>query len=264
MNRNLRISGGCSITACLLLLLSSSCATAPGRGITLEAARQTLQTQYPDLLQTFDLHQGTFSVNEAVWDTLSRAQRFEFMDRCLQSRRAVAGGATVRIDTDGDLVAVYDGASSVFYGAPMTTGADQAGGTPDGADSAALGARPFLVLLSLPRPVYPVEALKAGIEGTVYVQARIGSNGKVQEIMPVAGGIPLLNRAAVEAARKASFHPFSDGEKSEPVWVRIPMRFAIPSDRKALDPRSQGNAGGIADAVILPELGRAVSAGTGK
>lgn len=263
MNRNVWTRGGCCIAACLLLLLSS-CATTPGPGISLDAARMALETRYPDLLQTFDLHQGVFSVNPAAWDTLSRTHRSEFLDRCLQSRRAITGQTTVRIDTDGELVAVYDGASSIFYGTPMTASADQAVEAAKGGASASDGAEPFLLLLSLPRPVYPVEALKAGIEGTVYIQARIGADGRVQEIMPVDGGIPLLNRAAVEAARKASFRPLSGTEESESIWVRIPMRFAIPKDRQTLDPRFQGSIGGVADAVVLPEPDRSVSTGTGK
>lgn len=263
MNRNVRISGGCSIAACLLLLLSS-CATAPGRGITLEAARQTLQAQYPYLLQNFDLHQGTFSVNEAVWDTLSRTHRSEFLDRCLQSRRTITGQTTVRVDTDGDLVAVYDGASSVFYGSPMTAATEQGVDATGGGDTAAVGSEPFLVLLSVPHPAYPAAALKAGIEGTVYLQARIGSDGRVQEIMPVGGGIPLLNGAALEAARKASFRPFLGEEEPKAVWVRIPMHFAIPRERMALDSRIPGNAGGIADAVMPSGPDRSPSTGTGK
>jgi TonB family protein len=263
MNRNMRIRGRCSIAACLLLLLSS-CATAPGPGISLESARQTLQTQYPDLLHTFDLHQGVFSVNNAVWDTLSRAHRSEFLDRCRQSRCAITGQTTVRVDADGELVAVYDGASSLFYDTPITAAADQAADATDDGGSTVADAEPFLLLLSLPRPVYPVEALKAGIEGTVYVQARIGADGRVQEIIPVDGGIPLLNRAAVEAARRASFRPLSRTEGAESIWVRIPMRFAIPTDRETLDPRFPGSIGGVADPVMLPAPDRSLSAGIGK
>jgi TonB family protein len=264
MNRNVRIRGGSSIAACVLLLLLASCATAPGPGISLESVRSALQAQYPDLLQTFDLHQGIFSVNDAIWDTLTRAQRSEFLARCLQARRTITGQTTVRIDTEGELVAVYDGASSVFYGTPMAAASDISADTAEDSASTAPGAEPFLLLLSLPRPVYPVEALRAGVEGTVYVQARIGADGRVQEIMPIDGGIPLLNRAAVEAARRASFRPLSGTEESESIWVRIPMHFAIPRGRQAADPRFEGTIGGVADAVILPESGRSLSPGTGK
>jgi TonB family protein len=263
MNRNVRIRSGYAVTACLLLLLSS-CATAPGRGISVEIARQALQAQYPDLLRTFDLHQGIFSVNEAAWDTLTRAHRTEFLDRCLQSRRAITGQTAVRVDTDGDLVALYDSATSVFYGNPMTAATDQAGDAAGGGDPAAVGSEPFLVLLSVPRPVYPAAALKAGIEGTVCLQARIGPDGRVKEILPLGGGIPLLNGAALEAARQASFRPFSGGEESESVWVRIPMKFTLPRIHRSLGPRIQSSAGGMADAVTPMEPDRSVSVGTGK
>lgn len=261
MNRNMRIIVGCLIAACLLLLLSS-CATAPGRGVSVETARQALQAQYPELLRTFDLHQGVFSVNEAVWDTLSRERRTAFLEGCLQARRAVTGETVVRVDTDGDMVAVYDSGTSVFYGSPMAPASVQAVAAYADGEASSVGSEPFLVLLSLPRPVYPVAALRAGVEGTVQLQARIGPDGRVREIMPVDGGIPPLNSAALEAASKACFRPLLGGKGS--VWVRIPMRFTLPKMGTTFDFGIDGGAGGFVDAAtrLAPDPSR--SAGTGK
>lgn len=263
MNRNVRIIVGCLVAAYLLLLVPS-CATAPGRGINLETARRTLQTQFPDLLRTFDLHQGIFSVNQAVWDSLSRTHRREFLDRCLQSRRAITGQTTVWVQIDGDLAAVYDETSSVFYGNRLADDDEPAAELSGGTDSAAIGSQQFPVLLTLPRPVYPAEALLAGIEGIVNLQARVGSDGRVREVMPVDGGIPSLNGAALDAARKARFCPLLGGKESASIWVRIPMRFAIQAARKPFAPGRRGGAGGIVDAMILPESDRSFSIGTGK
>jgi TonB family protein len=261
VNRHVLIIVGVLVAACLVLLLPS-CATAPGREVSVDAARQTLQAQYPNLLQSFDLHQGVFSVTATAWDTLSSARRSEFLLRCGRSRLAVTGQSTVRVDTEGDVVAVADGGSSVIYGTSMTAGTDRPVEPPPG--FAGAGSVPFLVLLSMPRPVYPAAALRAGVEGTVYLHARIGTDGRVREIMPIDGGIRLLNGAALEAGSKACFYPREGGEASEPVWVHIPMRFAIPKGTKTLDPRFPGSIGGVADAARLPESGRSPSAETVK
>jgi periplasmic protein TonB len=82
------------------------------------------------------------------------------------------------------------------------------------------------VLISLPPPVYPDMARQAEVEGTVMVRALVGKDGKVQDAF-VTEGVPMLNDAAVAAAKKAVFKPALQQHKPVAVWVQIPMRFSL-------------------------------------
>jgi TonB family protein len=59
---------------------------------------------------------------------------------------------------------------------------------------------------SLPKPTYPAVARAARASGTVTVQVTVDETGKVTEARAVAGH-PLLQAAAVAAARNARFNP---------------------------------------------------------
>ena len=61
-------------------------------------------------------------------------------------------------------------------------------------------------LITIPKPDYPEAAKRAGITGTVVVAVMIDPNGKVISTRVVSGH-PLLQEAAVEAARQARFSP---------------------------------------------------------
>ena len=82
------------------------------------------------------------------------------------------------------------------------------------------------VLLDIPSPTYPPEARRKGIEGTVMVRALVGSDGSVQELF-VVEGVPELDAAALDAVHKATFRPSVKDGKNSPVWVQIPVRFAL-------------------------------------
>lgn len=60
--------------------------------------------------------------------------------------------------------------------------------------------------VSLPKPVYPAAAKTVRASGTVSVQVTIDETGNVISAQAV-GGHPLLQSAAVEAARQAKFKP---------------------------------------------------------
>ena len=60
--------------------------------------------------------------------------------------------------------------------------------------------------ISLPVPVYPAIARAANASGSVIVQVVVGEDGDIISAKAV-GGHPLLQEAAVEAARQAQFAP---------------------------------------------------------
>lgn len=61
-------------------------------------------------------------------------------------------------------------------------------------------------VISLPRPVYPEEARQQKVAGVVRVLATVDENGSVAEAEAVSGS-PMLQEAAVNAARQAKFEP---------------------------------------------------------
>lgn len=76
--------------------------------------------------------------------------------------------------------------------------------------------------------VYPEIARKAGIEGTVTVQARISDNGEVIDtriLVPL--GNSGCNEAAIAAIRAVKWKPAKQRDKPVTVWVSIPVRFKL-------------------------------------
>lgn len=63
------------------------------------------------------------------------------------------------------------------------------------------------VLLSKVDPLYPEAARRAGVEGTVVLDALVGANGRVKEVQ-VLRGLPLgLSESALEAVRRWQYRP---------------------------------------------------------
>lgn len=56
------------------------------------------------------------------------------------------------------------------------------------------------------KPLYPLEALRSGAEGTVEVEITIGTDGKVQDSR-ILRSVPMLDEAALDAARQWEFVP---------------------------------------------------------
>lgn len=82
-------------------------------------------------------------------------------------------------------------------------------------------------LLSKPAPKYPGEALEARASGAAAIRITIDEAGRVVEATPLVCSSRLLEKAAAEAARRATFSPTLVGGK--PVVVRsvIIYRFVL-------------------------------------
>jgi protein TonB len=91
---------------------------------------------------------------------------------------------------------------------------------------------PFFALSEKPEPIRPVQpeypelARKAGIEGRVTVKVLIGTKGNVEKVEIVKGN-PMLNDAAVEAAKNAQFKPGKQRDRFVKVWMTIPIDFKL-------------------------------------
>jgi protein TonB len=73
------------------------------------------------------------------------------------------------------------------------------------------------MIVSKVTPLYPVDAKKAGVSGTVVLGAIIGTDGTVKELHVVSGPEP-LQQAALDAVRQWRYRPYLLND--EPVEVR--------------------------------------------
>jgi len=78
-----------------------------------------------------------------------------------------------------------------------------------------------------PGPVYPLIALKAGIEGTVHTRVWVTKEGKVKKVEVVKSDSDILTEAAVSAAAQWVFTPAIMNNGPVAVWVAIPFKFSI-------------------------------------
>ncbi|MDQ3687886.1 MAG: TonB family protein [Acidobacteriota bacterium] len=83
----------------------------------------------------------------------------------------------------------------------------------------------------LPQPTYPAKAKRAGASGSVSVQVVVDEKGKVESARAVSGH-PLLQEAAVAAARRAEFPPKKVGRKAVKVTGVITHSFAAEEEKK--------------------------------
>jgi protein TonB len=82
------------------------------------------------------------------------------------------------------------------------------------------------VMLKQTKPDYPDLARKAQIEGTVVVTVTIGKTGIVESAV-IFKSIPMLDEAALAAAKKCKFKPAKQRDKFVKVKMNIPFNFRL-------------------------------------
>ncbi len=82
------------------------------------------------------------------------------------------------------------------------------------------------VLIHKEKPVYPDLARKAGIEGIVVVWVTIGKDGSVENAK-IYKSLPMLDEAALAAAKKCKFKPAKQRDKFVRVKMTIPFHFKL-------------------------------------
>lgn len=120
------------------------------------------------------------------------------------------------------------------------------GSTPPTSAGALEGVRPFVASTDDPpadgvqyaeefpnvvqcrEPRYPDLAREAGVEGTVRVLVLVGLDGRVRRAMIAPGGsVPMLDEAALEAARSCVFTPALADHHPVRVWISRQYRFRL-------------------------------------
>jgi TonB family protein len=81
-------------------------------------------------------------------------------------------------------------------------------------------------VISLPRPVYPEEARQQKVGGVVRVLATVDESGSVAEAEAVSGS-PMLQEAAVNAAKQAKFEPLGRGGRPAKTKTIIAYNFQL-------------------------------------
>lgn len=75
-------------------------------------------------------------------------------------------------------------------------------------------------------PIYPEEAKKAGIEGTVVLGATINGNGQVTDVK-VLESVPGLDQAAIDALKQWLYAPVRVGSQPVTYTFTVSVRFSL-------------------------------------
>jgi len=77
-------------------------------------------------------------------------------------------------------------------------------------------------------PRYPQAALRAGVEGTVWISIDVDDRGNPTSIMVgQSSGSDMLDQAALEAARNWNFCPAIQNGQSAPGQFQVPVNFSM-------------------------------------
>ncbi len=83
------------------------------------------------------------------------------------------------------------------------------------------------LLLDKVQPSYPEQALKAGLQGVVVLQAFIGRDGSIRDLKLVGGSL-LLGQAAVQAVRQWRYKPYLRNGVAVEAETYVTVNFKLP------------------------------------
>ena len=82
------------------------------------------------------------------------------------------------------------------------------------------------VVIKSVEPEYPKVALRAGIEGTIYLKVLVGKDGRVEEAIAVKGK-EIFQKAALKSINQYHFKPARQNDRAVKVYLVMPIRFRI-------------------------------------
>jgi len=77
-------------------------------------------------------------------------------------------------------------------------------------------------------PVYPDQALRSGMQGTVVLQALISKEGMVEDLK-LMGGSLILGEAAVQAVRQWHYQPYFVNGRPVETQTQVTVEFKLPA-----------------------------------
>jgi TonB family protein len=102
-------------------------------------------------------------------------------------------------------------------------------------------------------PVYPDEAKKDGLEGTVVLEGVTDEKGKVVKAKILKGEHLVLNKAAITAIKQWEYEPFIINGKPIPFEFTVTMRFRLDEKDETITTDEDVNAGINVDVIELPD-----------
>lgn len=96
----------------------------------------------------------------------------------------------------------------------------------------------FLVVEDMPSPIggigeiqrkviYPEIAVRAGVQGKVFVKAIVKQDGNLDSVHVVQGIGAGCDKAAIKAVQNSKFKPGTQRGKPVNVWISIPVKFKL-------------------------------------
>jgi protein TonB len=86
-------------------------------------------------------------------------------------------------------------------------------------------------IVKLVKPAYPEIALRANLEGNVFVKVWVDKEGKVRKAVIIKSDNEIFNDAAQRAAEQYVFTPAVMQKGPVSVWVSIPFRFRLTGNK---------------------------------
>jgi len=80
-------------------------------------------------------------------------------------------------------------------------------------------------------PKYPDIALRAGLEGNVFVKVWVDKEGKVRKVVILKSDAEIFNQSAEDAAKQWVFTPAVMQKGPVSVWVSIPFKFRLTGNK---------------------------------
>ncbi len=81
--------------------------------------------------------------------------------------------------------------------------------------------------IKIVQPKYPEIAMRAGLEGSVFVKAWVTKEGKVKKALILKSDAEIFNQPALDAAYQFVFTPAIMNKGPVDVWTTIPFRFKL-------------------------------------
>ena len=87
------------------------------------------------------------------------------------------------------------------------------------------------VVVKKVEPKYPELAMRAGLEGKVWVKIWVDKEGKAKQVVVLKSDAEIFNEPAIEAAKQFVFTPAYMNNGPVSVWVSVPFKFRL-ADKK--------------------------------
>ena len=87
------------------------------------------------------------------------------------------------------------------------------------------------VVVKKVEPKYPELAMRAGLEGKVWVKIWVDKEGKAKQVLVMKSDAEIFNEPAIEAAKQFVFTPAYMNNGPVSVWVSVPFKFRLADNK---------------------------------